>query len=90
LVRVTKNATMRDNSGTPWRRITRRMAVAIEPCASNYGFGRSNLKTLDPDQWTRLKLEYERKCYQNAEKIVRERLRLLQVATRCEAEPARQ
>jgi len=40
-----------------------------------------------PDQWTRLKLEYERKCYQNAEKIVRERLRLLQAATRCEAEP---
>jgi hypothetical protein len=51
-------------------------------------FGRSNLKTLDPDRWARLKLEYERKCYQNAEKIVRERLRLLQAATKCEAEPS--
>jgi len=66
-----------------------RALLAPQP-APDCGFGRSNLKTLDPDQWTRLKLEYERKCYQNAEKIVRERLRLLQVATRCEAEPARQ
>jgi len=63
-----------------------RALLAPQP-APDCGFGRSNLKTLDPDQWTRLKLEYERKCYQNAEKIVRERLRLLQAATRCEAEP---
>ena len=47
-------------------------------------FGRSDLKTLDPDQWARLKIEYERQCYRNAERAVRERLRLLQVAARCE------
>jgi hypothetical protein len=48
-------------------------------------FARPELKTLDPDQWARLKVEYERQCYQRAERTVRERLRLLQQAFRCEA-----
>jgi hypothetical protein len=65
-----------------------RALLAPQP-APDCGFGSFNLKTLDPDQWPRLKLEYERKCYQNAEKIVRERLRRLQAATTCEAEPTR-
>lgn len=65
-------------------------ALLVPQPAPDCGFGRSDPKTLDPDQWTRLQLEYERKCYQNAEKIVRERLRQLQTAVRCEAEPARQ
>jgi hypothetical protein len=47
-------------------------------------FGRADLKTLDPNQWARLKIEYERQCYVRAERAVRERLRLLQVASRCE------
>ena len=51
-------------------------------------FGHGELKTLDPDQWARLKLEYERKCYQNAEKLVRKRLRELQAANRCETTTA--
>ncbi len=63
--------------------------LAPQP-APDCGFERSNLKTLDPDGWARLKLEYERKCYQNAEKTVRERLRRLQAAMRCEAEAAQQ
>jgi hypothetical protein len=58
--------------------------------APDCGFGWSNLKTVDPDQWARLKVESERKCYQNAEKIVRERLRLLQASLTCEADTARQ
>jgi len=49
----------------------------------------SDLKTVDPDQWARLKLDYERQCYQAAEKMVRDRLRLLQASSRCEIEPAR-
>jgi hypothetical protein len=49
-------------------------------------FGRPDLKTLDPDEWARLKIEYERQCYQRAEKVARERLRLLQAASRCDAE----
>lgn len=64
-------------------------ALLVAPHAPDCGFGRSDLKTLDPEQWARLKVEYERKCYQNAEKTVRERLRLLQAANRCEAGSAR-
>jgi hypothetical protein len=56
--------------------------------APDCGFGRADLKTVDPEQWSRLKLEFERKCYQNAEKIARERLRRLQVAARCEVQTA--
>jgi hypothetical protein len=59
--------------------------LAPQP-APDCGFSRANLKTLDPDQWTRLKLEYELKCYKDAEKTARNRLRLLQAA--CEAKPA--
>jgi hypothetical protein len=46
-------------------------------------FGRPELKTLDPDQWARLKVEFERQCYQRAERTVRERLRQLQAAAKC-------
>jgi hypothetical protein len=65
-------------------------ALLVPPRAPDCGFGWSNLKTVDPDQWARLKVESERKCYQNAEKIVRERLRLLQASLTCEADTARQ
>ena len=64
-------------------------ALLVAQPAPDCGFGRADLKTLDPDQWIRLKLEYELKCYKEAEKIARMRLRLLQAATRCEATPAR-
>jgi hypothetical protein len=47
-------------------------------------FGRPDLKTLDPEQWARLKVEYERQCYQRAERAVRERLRHLQASMKCE------
>jgi len=56
--------------------------------APDCGFGRADLKTLDPDQWARLKLEYELKCYKDAEKITRKRLQQLQVAMKCEAPSA--
>jgi hypothetical protein len=51
---------------------------------------RSDLRTVDPDEWARLKVEYERQCYQNAEKAARERLALLQASSTCEIEPVRQ
>jgi hypothetical protein len=50
-------------------------------------FKQSDLKTVDPDEWTRLKVEYERQCYQDAEKTARERLVLLQASNMCEIEP---
>ena len=58
-------------------------ALLAPQSAPDCKFGRAALKTLDPDQWARLKLEYERQCYQHAEKVVRERFRLLQAASRC-------
>ncbi len=65
-----------------------RALFAPQP-APDCGFGRSKLRTLDPEQWAYLKLEYERRCYKNAEKVARERLRRLQAATRCEVDSAR-
>ena len=53
-------------------------------------FKRSDLKTVDPDQWARLKAEFERQCYQDAEKAARDRLSSLQSAATCEVEPVRQ
>jgi hypothetical protein len=43
-------------------------------------YKRSDLKTVDSDEWDRLKIEYERQCYQDAEKAARERLNLLQAS----------
>ena len=76
--------------GHPAPQMCRANRTLLVPAhAPDCGFGRSDLKTLDPDQWARLKVEYERNCYQNAEKVVRERLRLLQAANRCETASAR-
>ena len=63
-------------------------ALLVPVRAPDCGFGRSDLKTLDPDQWMHLKSEFEKKCYQHAELKVRERLRQLQVASRCGIEQA--
>ena len=53
-------------------------------------FKRSALKTVDPDEGARLKTEYERQCFQDAETNARERLALLQASSTCEIEPVRQ
>ena len=63
-------------------------ALLMSVHAPDCGFGRADLKTVDPEQWAHLKLEFERKCYQNAEKTTRERLRRLQAAAKCEVESA--
>jgi hypothetical protein len=65
-----------------------RALLAPQP-APDCAFRRAHLKTMDADLWARLKIEYERECYQNAEKVVRHRLRLLQAANLCEAQSAR-
>jgi hypothetical protein len=64
-------------------------ALLTPPSAPDCKYGRPELKTVDPDQWARLSVEFERQCYLRAEKTVRERLRLLQAAARCEAARAR-
>jgi hypothetical protein len=64
-------------------------ALLEAPSPPDCVFGRADLKTLDPNQWAQLKIEYERLCYQRAERAVRERLRLLQAASRCEGQGGR-
>lgn len=49
-------------------------------------FTNTDLKAVDPDQWERLKTEFERQCYQDAEKAVRARLGQLQASSTCEVE----
>ena len=63
-------------------------ALLVPQSAPDCVFRRPELKTLDPEQWARLKIEYKRQCYQDAEKSVRNRLRRLQIANRCETRHA--
>jgi hypothetical protein len=65
-----------------------RALLASQP-APNCEFSGSDIDTVDPDLWARLKLDYERHCYHDAEMIVRNRLELLQASRRCEIEPVR-
>lgn len=59
--------------------------LAAQP-APQCAFTNTDLKAVDPDQWERLKTEFERKCYQDAEKAARDRLGQLQAASTCEIE----
>jgi hypothetical protein len=51
--------------------------LAPQP-APDCDYPRSDLKTVDADEWAHLKSEYERQCYKDAEKAARERLGRLQ------------
>jgi len=51
--------------------------LAPQP-APNCEYQRSDLKTVDPDAWARLKAEYELHCYRETEEATRTRLGLLQ------------
>lgn len=62
--------------------------LAPQP-APNCEFNRSDLRTVDPDEWARLKIEYERQCYKDAEKAARDRLSVLQASSKCEIERVR-
>jgi hypothetical protein len=48
-------------------------------------FWRSDIKTMDPERWARLRTEYERQCYQEAERTLRERLNRLLANKGCES-----
>jgi hypothetical protein len=62
-------------------------AALLEPqLAPDCEFKRADLKVVDPDEWARLKTEYERQCYRDAERLARERLSQLQVSASCEVE----
>ena len=66
------------------------LALLTPQPAPDCEFKRSDLKTVDPDEWARLKVEYERQCYLDAEIAARDRLALLQASSTCEIEPVRQ
>jgi len=55
--------------------------LAPQP-APDCEFKRTDLKAVDPDEWARLRVEYERQCYQDAERSARERLTELQAYLR--------
>jgi hypothetical protein len=72
----------------PQLRIRRPDRALLKPQpAPDCEFRESGIKPVDPDQWARLKLDYERQCYQRAEQATRKRLRLLQASSTCELEP---
>lgn len=58
-------------------------ALLTPPRAPDCVFRRAASKAMDPEEFSRLKVEYELSCYQNAERSIRRRLRELQVANRC-------
>jgi hypothetical protein len=74
----------------PELRIRRPDRALLAPqAAPDCEFRGSDLKTVDPDEWARLKIDFERQCYQHAEKVARDRLRRLQASSLCEIEPVR-
>jgi hypothetical protein len=77
--------------GYPELRIRRpARALLVSQPAPDCEFRGADRNTVDPVEWSRLKLDYERQCYQRAEKIARDRLRQLQASSsRCEIEPVR-
>jgi hypothetical protein len=68
----------------------RRLRAMLAPqAAPDCEFKGSDAEVVDADVFARLKLDYERHCYQHAEALVRSRLRQLQVSGLCEAPPVR-
>jgi hypothetical protein len=63
--------------------------LAPQP-APDCEFSKSDVRTVDPSEWARLKIEYERQCYKDAEKEARDRLGVLQESSTCEIEFVRQ
>ena len=59
--------------------------LAPQP-APNCEFKRADVKAVDANEWARLKTEYERQCYLDAEKAARDRLGQLQASSLCEIE----
>jgi len=61
--------------------------VSAQPPAPDCELKGSGLQTVDPDQWARLKLDYERNCYEQAEALARKRLQQLLASGKCRVEP---
>jgi hypothetical protein len=57
-------------------------ALLVPQPAPNCEFKRADIKAVDPEEWARLQVEYQRQCYEEAEKAARERLSQLQAYLR--------
>jgi hypothetical protein len=84
-----RNPSLRNSDLAQQERATqppiRRVALLLAPLkAPDCEFKGSDPKSVDEDQLSRLKLEYERQCYKNAEEVARKRLGLLQTFSRRE------
>ena len=53
--------------------------LAPQP-APDCEFKRTDVDAVDPNEWARLKIDYERQCYRRAEMLARARLRQLQAS----------
>jgi hypothetical protein len=57
-------------------------ALLVPQPAPNCEFKRADIRAVDAEEWARLKTEFERQCYQDAEKAARDRLSQLQASMR--------
>jgi hypothetical protein len=57
-----------------------------EPLPPDCKFNGQEPDTVDADQWARLKLDYERHCYEQAEEADRKQLEQLLASRKCRAE----
>lgn len=80
-------ATAQRHAEIPTRKLRALLAPQSPPSCEYKG---PDADGLDADLWERLKLDYERHCYQHAEALVRSRLRALQVSGVCEIRARRQ
>jgi hypothetical protein len=69
-----------------WRVHSYRPLPAHAP-APNCELAEAEPDTVDAELWARLKLDYERHCYKQAEMVVRKRLQQLLASGRCRIEP---
>lgn len=63
-------------------------SLLAEQPAPDCEYARTGDTAVDPGEWTRLKLDYEKQCYKAAEEISRKRLHLLQQANRADVNSA--
>jgi hypothetical protein len=81
-VRATERASRSTEQHDAKSRIRRLDAALLAPQPPpDCEFKRSDVTPVDAEAWARLKSDYERQCYQNAETTARNRLRLLQASS---------
>ena len=85
--RLYSRARVRSETPHAELRVRRPDPALLAPQPSpNCEFKRADIKAVDANEWARLKIEYERQCYQDAEMAARDRLSQLQGAAICEIE----